>query len=92
MIHASLLYCKYSLTITESVSQSEFTFPKIRICGNSMHSRMKVEKLFPNISSSDLMGLYGQTQLNQNISVDMDRSGPLLTIFMCNKKILTTDD
>ena len=40
--------------------ESRTDFPKIIMCSDSMHSKAKVRRNFPDLSRSDLMLLYGQ--------------------------------
>ena len=34
-------------------------FPNILVCSQSMHSKMKVKKLYPDMSDADIAFLYG---------------------------------
>ena len=38
----------------------EITFPKLLLCSNSIHSRAKLNKLYPDLTDKDVWKLYGQ--------------------------------
>ena len=40
-------------------SFTETNFPKVILCADSMHSRMKLDERFPNINISSIENLYG---------------------------------
>ena len=57
MLHTVCIWWAYngSYLIT-----SEITFPKILLCSNSLHSRAKLNELYPDLTDKDVWKLYGQ--------------------------------
>ena len=57
--HTGRKVCHARSTFNLLMIRLEQSFPYITICSETMHSRSKLEKYYPNITMANLMAFYG---------------------------------
>ena len=79
---------------TRSLRQSDdktLTFPKVKICSQSIHSRNKMALFYPRINFKNLMALYGTFYNISGISAQeylhLYRSNRSVSVFLFENRI-----